>query len=76
MLQIAGLTHRYPNGVLALDNVSLDIGAGMFGLLGPNGAGKSTLMRVVATLQTPTSGSVKFGERKGRKVVDVLTADA
>jgi ABC-2 type transport system ATP-binding protein len=62
MLQIAGLTHRYPNGVLALDNVSLDIGTGMFGLLGPNGAGKSTLMRVVATLQTPTSGSVKFGE--------------
>ena len=29
---------------------------GMFGLLGPNGAGKSTLMRIVATLQTPTSG--------------------
>ena len=56
MLQIQNLTHRYPNGVVALDDVSLEIGAGMFGLLGPNGAGKSTLMRVVATLQTPTSG--------------------
>jgi ABC-type multidrug transport system ATPase subunit len=62
MPQIRNLTHRYPNGVMALDNVSLDIGTGMFGLLGPNGAGKSTLMRVVATLQTPTSGSVRFGD--------------
>jgi ABC-type multidrug transport system ATPase subunit len=34
----------------------------MFGLLGPNGAGKSTLMRSVATLQTPTSGAITFGE--------------
>ena len=62
MLQTQNLTHRYPNGVVALDDVSLEIGAGMFGLLGPNGAGKSTLMRVVATLQTPTSGKVRFGD--------------
>src|SRR5690606_18134149 len=62
MLEIENLTHRYPNGVVALDGVSLSIGAGMFGLLGPNGAGKSTLMRVVATLQTPSAGSVRFGD--------------
>jgi ABC-type multidrug transport system ATPase subunit len=62
MLEIQNLTHRYPNGVVALDDVSLSIGPGMFGLLGPNGAGKSTLMRVVATLQTPTAGSVRFGD--------------
>ena len=62
MLQIENLTHKYPNGVVALDNVSLSIGTGLFGLLGPNGAGKSTLMRVIATLQTPSSGSVRFGE--------------
>ena len=38
------------------------IPTGMFGLLGPNGAGKSTLMRTIATLQTPTSGEIRFGD--------------
>jgi ABC-type multidrug transport system ATPase subunit len=62
MLTISNLLHVYPNGVRALDNVNLTIPAGMFGLLGPNGAGKSTLMRIVATLQSPSGGSVKFGD--------------
>ena len=56
MLTIEGLTHVYPNGTRALDDVNLEVPRGMFGLLGPNGAGKSTLMRCVATLQTPTTG--------------------
>jgi ABC-type multidrug transport system ATPase subunit len=60
MLTIKNLTHVYSGGVRALDNISLEIGQGMFGLLGPNGAGKSTLMRDVATLQTPTKGSIQF----------------
>jgi ABC-2 type transport system ATP-binding protein len=60
MLTIDKLTHIYPNGVRALDDVSLTIPTGLFGLLGPNGAGKSTLMRSIATLQTPTSGSIEF----------------
>ncbi len=57
-LRIEGLSKRYPNGVQALSDVSLRIGAGMFGLLGPNGAGKSTLMRTLATLQEPDGGQV------------------
>ena len=60
MLSIRNLTHVYPGGTRALDDVSLEIPAGMFGLLGPNGAGKSTLMRCVAALQTPTSGAIDF----------------
>ena len=59
-LFIKGLSLTYKNGVKALDNISLEIGKGMFGLLGPNGAGKSTLMRTIATLQTPGSGSIHF----------------
>jgi len=66
MLEIANLSHTYANGTVALDGVSLSIPRGMFGLLGPNGAGKSTLMRTVATLQEPTSGTIKFGD------IDVL----
>ncbi|TAJ74806.1 MAG: ABC transporter ATP-binding protein [Phenylobacterium sp.] len=62
MLSIKGLTHVYPNGTRALDGVDLEIGKGMFGLLGPNGAGKSTLMRAIATLQTPSQGSIRFGD--------------
>src|SRR5471032_2828067 len=66
MLSIVSLTHVYPNGTRALDNVSLEIPPGLYGLLGPNGAGKSTLMRCLATLQIPTSGQIRFGD------IDVL----
>ncbi|MCU0891498.1 MAG: ABC transporter ATP-binding protein [Sandarakinorhabdus sp.] len=62
MLELQGVSHVYPNGTRALDDVSLVVPTGMFGLLGPNGAGKSTLMRTVATLQTPTQGRIRFGD--------------
>ena len=65
-LVIKNLTKTYKNGVKAIDDLSLDIGTGMFGLLGPNGAGKSSLMRTIATLQSPDSGSIYFGD------IDVL----
>ncbi len=61
-LVITDLTKTYKNGVKAIDNLSLEIGSGMFGLLGPNGAGKSSLMRTIATLQSPDSGSIMFGD--------------
>lgn len=61
-LVIDRLSKTYPNGVRALNQVSLTIPTGMFGLLGPNGAGKSTLMRTIATLQLPDSGSIRFGD--------------
>jgi ABC-type multidrug transport system ATPase subunit len=61
-LVIKNLTKTYSNGVKAIDNLSIEIGTGMFGLLGPNGAGKSSLMRTIATLQSPDSGSIHFGD--------------
>lgn len=61
-LVVDNLRKTYPNGVRALDGISLTAGAGMFGLLGPNGAGKSTLMRTLATLQLPDSGTIRFGD--------------
>ncbi len=65
-LRIEHLSKTYPNGVRALDDVSLTIPHGMYGLLGPNGAGKSTLMRTIATLQEPDSGQIWLGD------IDVL----
>jgi len=70
MLSIHRLTHVYPNGTRALDGVTLEIPRGMFGLLGPNGAGKSSLMRCLATLQIPSSGSMRFGD------IDIRTQPA
>jgi ABC-type multidrug transport system ATPase subunit len=61
-LAIKNLTKTYKNGVKAIDNLSIEIGTGMFGLLGPNGAGKSSLMRTIATLQSPDTGAVMFGD--------------
>jgi ABC-type Fe3+/spermidine/putrescine transport system ATPase subunit len=55
-LIIEGLNKTYPNGVKALDDVSIEIENGIFGLLGLNGAGKSTLMRTLVTLQEADSG--------------------
>jgi ABC-type multidrug transport system ATPase subunit len=71
MLTIRDLCKTYSNGVRALDQVSLDIPAGMFGLLGPNGAGKSSLMRTLATLQEADSGSALFDDGVDTRV-DVL----
>ncbi len=68
MLELNNVCHVYANGTRALDHVSLTIPRGMYGLLGPNGAGKSTLMRTVATLQTPTEGTIRFGN------IDVIAA--
>jgi ABC-type multidrug transport system ATPase subunit len=65
-IQIRNLSKTYANGVQALKDVTLTIPRGMFGLLGPNGAGKSTLMRMIATLQEPDQGSIRFGD------IDVL----
>ena len=59
MIKLDGVTATYGR-TLALDDVTLEIGAGITGLFGPNGSGKSTLLRVVAGLLRPTRGSVGY----------------
>ena len=50
-LELRGLTKRYDDGLLALDDFDLDVPDGeFFGLLGPNGAGKTTLISAVCNL--------------------------
>lgn len=57
-IQIESLQKSYPNGHVALQDVTLTINSGLFGLLGPNGAGKTTLMRILVSLIKPTSGEI------------------
>lgn len=61
-LKINNLTKTYPNGVRALNGINLEITNGMFGLLGANGAGKSSLMRTIASLQSPSTGTLSFND--------------
>ncbi|MBV9075903.1 MAG: sn-glycerol-3-phosphate import ATP-binding protein UgpC [Methylobacteriaceae bacterium] len=54
----------YPGGVEAVRGVSLDVQNGSFCVLvGPSGCGKSTLLRMVAGLETISSGTVRIGAR-------------
>ena len=46
----------------ALQDVSFTLQKGICGLLGENGAGKSTLMRIMATVDFPTKGNIRYGE--------------
>ena len=69
-VEVQGVSVVYPaaqNTVTALDNVSLDIREGEFvSLIGPSGCGKTTLLRVIADLETITSGIVRVNGQSAR----------
>jgi NitT/TauT family transport system ATP-binding protein len=61
MLTIANVGRRFPTGTEALSDVSLQLRDGDFmALLGPSGCGKSTLLRLIAGLDQPNSGTLKW----------------
>jgi sulfate transport system ATP-binding protein len=58
---LEGVARRF-GAFAALDRVSLDIpSGGLVALLGPSGSGKTTLLRVIAGLELPDEGTVRFG---------------
>ncbi|MFP1603259.1 ABC-F family ATP-binding cassette domain-containing protein [Microbacterium sp. 2216-1] len=78
-----GLTHTWPDGTVALDQLTGAIGPGRTGLVGRNGSGKTTLLRLLAGDLQPTSGHVTMsGEAAylpqrltldtGRRVAELL----
>lgn len=58
LIATQALTKRYPNGVTALSDLTVDVQPGVIGLVGANGAGKSTLIKILLGLLPPTSGQV------------------
>lgn len=60
-IQLSGVSMVYPNGTQALKQVDLTVPDHEFiVLLGPSGCGKSTLLRLIAGLEKPTEGTLRF----------------
>ena len=63
LLSARGIRFAYPNGLLALDGMDLDVRAGeIVSLVGPSGCGKSTLLSIIAGLTPPTAGSITWNK--------------
>src|SRR3954469_14078425 len=59
MLSLEGVGKTYPNGVRALDGISLNVAPGeILVVIGGSGCGKSTMLRAISGLDTPTQGKV------------------
>lgn len=62
IVSIRNVTKAFPGGVVAVDNVSLDIAQNeFFALLGPSGCGKTTLLRMISGLEMPSAGQIVIG---------------
>lgn len=65
-LRVSGVTVRY-GGVVAVDNVSLDLSPGeIHGLVGPNGSGKTTLLAAISGTRVADAGSISFKGQETR----------
>ncbi|MGK0298515.1 MAG: ABC-2 type transport system ATP-binding protein [Gammaproteobacteria bacterium] len=59
IISVKGLNKTYKSGLVALENIDLDINQGeIFALLGPNGAGKTTLINIICGIVNPTVGTI------------------
>ncbi|RLP95417.1 ABC transporter ATP-binding protein [Micromonospora sp. CV4] len=69
-LSLAGVSRWYGN-VVAVNDISMTLGAGVTGLLGPNGAGKTTLLHMMAGFLSPSRGTVTLDDEPTWRNPDV-----
>lgn len=64
VVSLRGVSKRYTESILSVDNIDLDIASGEFiSLLGPSGCGKTTTLRLIAGFEGPTSGQIFIDDR-------------
>ena len=66
MITIENTSYGYKSNPLIFNNISLEIGNGIYGLLGENGVGKTTLLRCIGGFEKPTSGEILY---KGQNII-------
>jgi ABC-2 type transport system ATP-binding protein len=62
VIQIKNVSRWYGN-VVAVNDITMDIGPGVTGLLGPNGAGKSTILHMIAGFLAPSKGTLTIKDQ-------------
>lgn len=67
-ISLAGVTHTYPGGIKAVNDLDLEVFDGeLLVLLGPSGCGKSTTLRLIAGLESPSRGTIRLRERDANR---------
>ena len=68
-ISLLNLSKKFPDGTEALQGIDLDVKDGEFlVLVGPSGCGKTTLLRIIAGLESPTSGTIKIEDKEVNKI--------
>ncbi len=76
-IELNNVNKIYPNGTIALENMSLSINEGEFiSLVGPSGCGKSTVLRIIAGLSGMNTGSITWGDRHLQKQLAFVFQEA
>jgi multiple sugar transport system ATP-binding protein len=67
-ISLAGVTHTYPGGIRAVNDLDLEVFDGeLLVLLGPSGCGKSTTLRLIAGLESPSRGTIRLHDREANR---------